>query len=95
MAIIGHFSRNPDGSFTGAIITLSVQAQDVRIIPVPGGSPDGSSHRIMVGAAHFGDARPGAGTALRLALDDPSFAAPIEADLVEQPCGGFALVWRR
>ncbi len=33
MAQIGTFTRNPDGSFIGEIVTLSVQTKNVRIVP--------------------------------------------------------------
>src|SRR3954464_11221330 len=97
MPVIGHFTRSPDGSLIGEIITLSVQAKNVRIIPEPiAAGADSPTHRIMVGSADIGAAWPGEGEVfLRLTLDDPSFAASISGDLVEQPAGTYALVWNR
>jgi uncharacterized protein (DUF736 family) len=98
MPVIGHFTRNPDGSLIGEIITLSVQARNVRIVPeetvVDPASP---THRIMVGLAHIGAAWPcgEGGPLLRLTLDDPSFAASIDADLIEAPEGTYSLIWNR
>lgn len=95
MPIIGRFNRQSDGSFVGSIITLSVQADNVRIVPVGDAASTVPTHLVMVGVAHLGEASPGTDGDLRLALDDPSFAAGIEADLREQPDGSFALVWNR
>jgi uncharacterized protein (DUF736 family) len=95
MPTIGHFTRATDGSFIGQIITLSVQAQEVRIIPIAAAKANVPTHRIMVGAAEIGAAWPAEGRTLHLALDDPSFAAPIEADLREEPDGRYSLVWLR
>lgn len=101
MARIGAFTKNTDGSFIGEIITLSVQAQNVRIVAEESRSNDNApSHRIMVGRAEIG-----AGwtktTAeerryLALKFDDPSFIAPIYANLIEDADGGaHSLIWSR
>jgi len=96
MPVIGHFTRNPDGSLIGEIITLSVQAKNVRIVPEAIADPDSPSHRIMVGSAHIGAAWRAEGEAyLRLTLDDPSFSASISGDLIEQAPGTYSLVWNR
>lgn len=95
MPIIGRFTRNFDGSFVGVIVTLSVQAANVRIVPAADAVPSGATHLVMVGAAQLGEASLGADGALRVALDDPSFAAGIEAVLREQADGSYALVWNR
>lgn len=95
MNIIGKFNRAPDGSFLGEIITLSVQAQNVRLVPVAPKSANDPTYRILVGTAHIGNGWPTDGSTLHLALDDPSFAAAIEADLCEQADGTFSLVWLR
>lgn len=78
-----------------SIITLSVQSENVRIVPVAGATPDSTTYRVMVAQANIGEGRAGADGRVRLALDDPSFADAIEADLVEQPDGSFSLVWHR
>lgn len=101
MAQIGTFTKNADGSFIGEIVTLSVQAKNVRIIPEETRSSDNApSHRIMVGRAEIG-----AGWAktsseerryLALKFDDPSFIAPIYANLFEDANGGtHSLIWSR
>jgi len=95
MPIIGRFSRDTDGSFIGAIITLSVQAQNVRIVPAADTRPDAPAYRVMVAQANIGEGNAGPDGGIRIALDDPSFADAIEADLVEQTDGSYALVWLR
>jgi uncharacterized protein (DUF736 family) len=101
LATIGTFTKNPDGSFTGGISTLSLQSSNVRITPEPDRSSESApSHRDIVGRADIGAAWPktsGEGRAyLGLKLDDPSFAAPIYANLFEQEdCKTHLLVWSR
>lgn len=101
MATIGTFTRNPDGSFAGEIITLSVQSKEVRILPVSERSSDNApSHRVLAGCAEIGAAwekQSGDGRGyLGLKLDDPSFAAPIYANLFADNEGErFILVWTR
>ena len=95
MPIIGRFNRDHDGAFIGAIITLSVQSTNVRIVPVADAAPEAPTYRVMVAQANIGEGKAGADGRVRLALDDPSFADAIEADLVEQPDGSFSLVWHR
>ena len=101
MATIGTFTKNDDGIFTVEIITLSVQAKDVRIVPESGKPGDSApSHRIYVGSAEIGAAwrkRSGEGRDyLALKLDDPSFAAPVYANLFANDEGpAFSLIWSR
>lgn len=101
MATIGTFTRNADGSFSGEIITLSVQSTDVHIRPVADRSSDSApSHHVLVGRAEIGAAwekRAGDDREyLSLKLDDPSFAAPIYAKLFAEPDGKtHLLVWTR
>jgi uncharacterized protein (DUF736 family) len=101
MATIGTFTKNADGSFSGEIITLSVQSTDVRILPLTERSSDSApSHRVVVGRAEIGAAwnkRAGDGREyLGLELDDPSFAVPIYANLFAEPDGmTHVLVWTR
>jgi uncharacterized protein (DUF736 family) len=101
VAKIGNFNKNPDGSFDGEIVTLSVQAKNVRIVPEAsrlGGSTP--SYRIMVGLAEIGlgsaKADESGRTHIALKLDDPSFAAPIYANLSEDAeSEKFVLIWSR
>jgi uncharacterized protein (DUF736 family) len=101
MSTIGTFTKNADGSFTGSIITLSVQAKNVRIVPEENRpSENAPSHRIMVGNAEIGAGWTKASGEGReyfgLKLDDPSFTAPIYASLFDDPDGqSYSLIWSR
>ncbi len=101
MAQIGTFTKNTDGSFIGEIITLSVQARNVRIIPDEHRSSENApTHRIMVDRAEIGAGwtkTSNEGRAyLGLKFDDPSFIAPIYANLFEDADGkAHTLIWSR
>jgi uncharacterized protein (DUF736 family) len=100
MATIGTFKKSGN-DYTGEIVTLSVQAKNVRIVPEANRSGDNApSHRVMVGRAEIGAAwskRSNEGRDyLGLKLDDPSFNAPIYANLFDDEDGeGFSLIWSR
>ena len=98
MATIGSFKKSGN-EFQGEIVTLSVQAKGVRIVPETNRTSDNApSHRVFVGRAEIGAAwskRSGEGRDyLSVKLDDPSFTAPIYANLVEDG-DLFALIWSR
>lgn len=101
MATIGTFKKSGSNEFTGEIVTLSVQAKNVRIVPEATRSGDNSpSHRVYVGRVEIGAAwakRSNEGRDyLGLKLDDPSFTAPIFANLFDDEDGeGFSLIWSR
>lgn len=101
MAQIGIFTKTSEGSFTGEIITLSLQARNVRLVPDTSRPSDASpSHRVLVGRAEIGAAwakTSGEGRDyLGLKLDDPSFTAPIYANLFEDGDGKtHSLIWSR
>ena len=87
MATIGSFKK-VGNDFQGEIITLSLQAKGVRIVAETNRSNDNApSHRIYVGRAEIGAAwskRSEEGRDyLSLKLDDPSFNAPIYANLLD------------
>ena len=101
MATIGTFKKTGSNEFTGEIVTLSVQAKNVRIVPETTRSGDNSpSHRVYVGRVEIGAAwakRSNEGRDyLGLKLDDPSFNAPIYANLFDDEEGDtFSLIWSR
>jgi uncharacterized protein (DUF736 family) len=100
MATIGTFKK-AGNDFSGEIVTLSVQAKGVRIVPVAGPvSENAPTHRVFVGRAEIGAAwskRSNEGRDyLGLKLDDPSFNAPIFANLFDDEEGeGYSLIWSR
>ena len=101
MATIGTFKKTGSNEFTGESVTLSVQAKGVRIIPDARAAGENTpSHRVLVGRAEIGAAwskRSNEGRDyLGLKLDDPSFNAPIYANLFAEEDGdGYALIWSR
>ncbi len=100
MANIGTF-KNTGNDFQGEIVTLSVQAKNVRIVPETNRANDNApSHRVYVGRAEIGAAwakRSNEGRDyLSVKLDDPSFTAPIYANLFEDDTGdSHTLIWSR
>ncbi|CAN7326517.1 DUF736 domain-containing protein [Aminobacter sp. LjRoot7] len=101
MATIGTFKKSANNEFTGEIVTLSVLARSVRIVPETRTTGDNApSHRVFVGRADIGAAwtkRSNEGRDyLGLKLDDPSFNAPIFANLFGDEDGdGYSLIWSR
>ncbi len=101
MATIGTFKKTGSNEFTGEIVTLSLQTKNVRIVPEARATGENApSHRVFVGRAEIGAAwskTSNEGRAyLGLKLDDPSFNAPIYANLFDDEEGeGFSLVWLR
>jgi uncharacterized protein (DUF736 family) len=101
MATIGTFKKTGNNDFTGEIVTLSLQTKNVRIVPEANRSGDNApSHRVFVGRVEIGAAwskRSNEGRDyLGLKLDDPSFTAPIYANLFDDEEGeGYSLIWSR
>jgi uncharacterized protein (DUF736 family) len=100
MANIGSFKKVGD-DFQGEIITLSLQVKGVRIFAETNRSNENApSHRIYVGRAEIGAAwskRSEEGRDyLSIKLDDPSFNAPIYANLFDDEDGeSYSLLWSR
>ena len=100
MANIGSFKK-VGNDFQGQIITLSLQAKGVRIVAETSRTSENApSHRIYLGKVEIGAAwskRSEEGRDyLSLKLDDPSFNAPIYANLFEDEGGeGYTLLWSR
>ena len=91
MANIGTFKK-VGNDFQGEIVTMSVQTKNVRIVAEEGTANENApSHRVFVGRAEIGAAwtkRSGEGRDyLSLKLDDPSFTAPIFANLFDDEDG--------
>ena len=100
MATIGTFKKIGN-ELTGEIVTFSLQAKNVRIVPETSPSGENSpSHRAYMGRVEIGTAwskRSNEGRDyLSLKLDDPSFTAPIFANLFDDEDGeGYNLIWSR
>lgn len=99
MASIGSFKK-VGNEIQGEIVTLSLKAKGVRIVPETNRTNENApSHRIYVGRAEIGAAwskRSEEGRDyLSLKLDDPSFNAPIYANLFDDDGEGYTLLWSR
>ncbi len=97
---IGTFTRSNDGSFTGSIKTLAfdVKARLVPSDPAPT-SEKAPDLRLIVSGVEIGAAWRRTSKDDRayhsVKLDDPSFTAPIYANLFEGEDGDYALIWSR
>jgi uncharacterized protein (DUF736 family) len=96
MAIIGNFTKNEDG-FTGAVKTLCLDVK-TRFVRTPKDSDKGPDFRVLVGNIEFGAGWKKTsqnGSFVSVRLDDPSFSAPIYANLVEAEDSTYILIWSR
>jgi uncharacterized protein (DUF736 family) len=100
MANIGSFKKTGEG-FEGEIVTLALQTRNVRLVPETNRTNENApNYRVYVGRVEIGaswrkqsaEGRP----YLSLKLDDPSFSAPIFANLFSDEDGeGYTLIWSR
>lgn len=100
MATIGSFTKFGN-DHTGDIVTLGLQAKNVRIVPVSRpGADNAPSHRGYLGRSEVGAAwskRSAEGRPyMSLLLDAPILIAPVYANLLASEEGGdHDLVWSR
>ncbi|MCR5879533.1 DUF736 domain-containing protein [Phenylobacterium sp. J367] len=98
MATIGAFTKSGDGSYAGSIKTLSLNVKQAQLRPVDKESENAPDFRIFAGGTEFGAAWKRTSREdrdyLSVKLDDPSFPAPIYANLVDAE-EGYSLVWSR
>lgn len=100
MAIIGTFKKVANG-FEGEFAMLALQVKGVRIVAETARSKDDApSHRIFFGKAEIGAAWTKTSENnveyLSLKLDDPSFTAPVYANLVKDKDGEtYNAIWSR
>jgi uncharacterized protein (DUF736 family) len=100
MANIGSFKKVGQ-DYQGEIVTLSVQAKGVRIVPEDNRANENApTHRVFVGRAEIGAAWAKTSAEQRdylsVKLDDPSFTAPIFANLFDDEGGEtYSLIWSR
>ena len=98
MATIGTFHKQADGSYAGAIKTLSLNVKAAQFRASETDNEKGPDFRIFAGPTEFGAAWKKTSREnrdyLSVKLDDPSFPAPIYASLVDAD-DGYALIWSR
>ena len=98
MATIGTFHKQADGSYAGAIKTLSLNVKAAQFRASETDNEQGPDFRIFAGQTEFGAAWKKTSREnrdyLSVKLDDPSFPAPIYASLVDAD-DGYALIWSR
>ncbi len=94
---IGTFTKSEDG-FTGTIRTLTLSTK-VKLVPVEKKSEKAPDFRILSGTLEIGAAWKNISRESRpyvsAILDDPSFPAPIYANLFENETGEHTLLWSR
>jgi uncharacterized protein (DUF736 family) len=97
MATIGTFTKSEAG-FTGAVKTLTLNVK-AKFIPAEKESDKAPDFRILAGAVEFGAAwkktAQNGREYLSVRLDDPSFAVPIFANLIEGEEANHQLIWSR
>ena len=95
MATIGTFKKSGTNEFTGQIVTLSVQAKNVRIVPEANRSGENApSHRVFAGRVEIGAAWSKRSNEGRDYLG--LFTAPICAKLFDdEEDERYSLIWSR
>ena len=98
MATIGAFHKTADGSYSGAIKTLTLDIKQAVFRKAENDNDKAPDFRIFAGQTEFGAAWKKTSREnrdyLSVKLDDPSFPAPIYASLVEAE-DGYSLIWSR
>jgi len=101
MAIIGTFIRGADGKLSGSLKTLTLSSK-LQFVPETNKSSDNApDFRIYLGSLEVGaawqrTAKESGRDYWSVKLDDPAFAAPLYASLVETEDGKtFNLMWSR
>jgi uncharacterized protein (DUF736 family) len=98
MAIIGYFTKQENGTFTGTLQTLSVGAR-LTFEPQAKRGDKSPDFRITAGLTEHGAAWKRTSESsehLSVRIDDPSFAVPIDCRLVKTGAEhGYSLIWER
>ncbi|MCI3132866.1 DUF736 domain-containing protein [Phenylobacterium aquaticum] len=98
MATIGTFHKSEDGSYAGAIKTLTLNVKAALFRPADKDNDKAPDFRIFAGPTEFGAAWKKLSRDnrdyLSVKLDDPSFTGPIYASLVDAD-DGYSLIWSR
>lgn len=98
MANLGTFTADKDG-FTGQLRTLTLNVK-VKLVPNDKGSRENAPDFRVQAAGHdvgaaWKKTSEGGREYLSVAIDDPSFAAPVYARLIEGESGTHELIWSR
>ena len=99
MATIGTFTKNENGAgFAGSVKTLTLNVKAAQLRANEKTDDKAPDFRIFAGQTEFGAAWKKVSREnreyLSVKLDDPSFAAPIYASLVDAD-EGYSLIWSR
>lgn len=100
MANIGTFKKSGN-DYRGEIVTMLLQTKNVRLVAEePSDNESAPTHRVFVAKAEIGAAWAKTSKEnrdyLSIKLDDPSFNAPIFANLFADEDGtSFNLIWSR
>jgi uncharacterized protein (DUF736 family) len=101
MAIIGTFTRSADGKFSGSLKTLTLSAKLQFAAETNKSKDNAPDYRVFLGTIEVGaawkkTAKESGRVYWSVELDDPAFAAPLFASLVETEDGkSFNLLWSR
>lgn len=97
MTIIGTFTKHDD-SYVGNVHTLTFNVK-VKILPVAKEAEKAPDYRVVAGELEIGAAwkrqTSGQKDYLSVKLDDPTFAAPVNARLIDGDGGNAILHWTR
>ncbi len=101
MTTIGTFAPSKDGFLKGTIKTLTLNLTKVTLEPVTSENESAPAFRIFangleLGAAWAKTAKESGRVYHQVRLDDPSFPAPVFANLIENEEGSaYSLIWNR
>ena len=97
MSAIGTFTKTGDG-FNGTIQTLAFNVK-AKIVAVVKEGDNGPDYRVTANGLEIGAGWKRQSSAnkayISLKLDDPSFAAPVNARLIDSDSGSSTLYWSR
>jgi uncharacterized protein (DUF736 family) len=98
MAQIGTFTKGENGTLNGTLRTLTLNVK-ATLRPSDKDNDKAPDYRVFAGTVEFGAGWKRTSREnreyLSVKLDDPSFAAPIYASLVEAEDGEQRLIWSR
>ena len=97
MTTIGTFTKQQDG-FSGTLRTLTVNVK-IKIVPIAKDSDKAPDYRVFAGVLEIGAGWKRQTAAKRdyvsVKLDDPAFAAPLNARLIDAEDGTPTMYWTR